>query len=190
MRDNEKGFALLEVMIALAILTIGLLGVMMMQINAINSNSSSMHRTDANAIARSFIDRLRILQSSATSGTVIPSLTVTNANDQTADNSGKLNNGYSPGYGSPDPTKADHQLAAATGAGNQQIGLSALFPVSVYTFSKGLLIDNSGRSYQVFWNVDDDPWPGSGSKPYRTVRIFLYWNTAMGTRHLEYTAQI
>ena len=57
-RKNEQGFTLIEIMIALVIFSIGLLGIAIMQINAINGNASARMSTEAATHAQDQIERL------------------------------------------------------------------------------------------------------------------------------------
>lgn len=54
----EAGFSLLEVMIALTILAFGLLGVAIMQIQALSQGSAGRHSGDAAAIARTYLEQV------------------------------------------------------------------------------------------------------------------------------------
>lgn len=55
----SRGFTLIEVMMALTVLTIGLLGVVALQATTISSNKSAQQFTVANAAARTWLQRLR-----------------------------------------------------------------------------------------------------------------------------------
>ena len=55
---NEKGFSLLEVLIALILLAVGLLAMASMQITSVRGNFFSHHLTQANYVAQ---DRLEFL---------------------------------------------------------------------------------------------------------------------------------
>ncbi|MDP2681567.1 MAG: type IV pilus modification protein PilV [Deltaproteobacteria bacterium] len=57
---NQKGFTLLEVLIAIVILSIGLLGVAAMQTTAILGNTSAMNRSRAIGLAEEMADRVRV----------------------------------------------------------------------------------------------------------------------------------
>ncbi len=59
---NNNGFTIIEVMIAIAILSIGLLGIAKMQVTAIKGNHSSMKFTRATIIAQ---DQVEILMRSS-----------------------------------------------------------------------------------------------------------------------------
>ncbi len=50
--DNQNGFSLLELMIALSILAVGILAIVSMQITSIQGNDSAMKFTDANMAAQ------------------------------------------------------------------------------------------------------------------------------------------
>jgi type IV pilus modification protein PilV len=60
--SNEKGFTLIEALIALAIFSIGILGVAAMQITAINSNSVAQIQTDATGKAVDWMEYLQRLE--------------------------------------------------------------------------------------------------------------------------------
>ncbi len=58
-QDGQEGFTLIEVMIAIMVLTIGILGMMVMQMTAITSNNRASTITTASAIAASQVETLR-----------------------------------------------------------------------------------------------------------------------------------
>jgi type IV pilus assembly protein PilV len=60
-RGNEKGFTLLEVIVAISILTIGLLAVASMQVSAIRGNASAYGITEATSWAADQVEKLIIL---------------------------------------------------------------------------------------------------------------------------------
>ncbi|MGB9429813.1 MAG: type IV pilus modification protein PilV [Gammaproteobacteria bacterium] len=62
------GFSLLEVLIALVILSVGLLGIAGMLSTTVKGNDSAYMRTQATALAYNIIDRMRANQNSAQSG--------------------------------------------------------------------------------------------------------------------------
>ncbi len=66
---SEKGFSLLEVMIALLIMAVGLLGVGAMMASAIQTNAQASHLTEAYQIAQAEMEGLKLLPwSSLSSG--------------------------------------------------------------------------------------------------------------------------
>ena len=58
---NEKGFTLLEVIVAISILTIGLLAIASMQVSAIRGNASAYGITEATSWASDQIEKLTVL---------------------------------------------------------------------------------------------------------------------------------
>ena len=67
-RQQAAGFSLLEVLIALVILSVGLLGIAAMISSSVKSNDSAYLRTQATALAYSIIDRMRTNQLAAQNG--------------------------------------------------------------------------------------------------------------------------
>lgn len=58
-RPREEGFSLIEVMIAIMILTVGLLALAQMMVLATNSNALSGRMTSSSAIAKEQLERLK-----------------------------------------------------------------------------------------------------------------------------------
>ena len=58
---NEKGFTLLEVIVAISILTIGLLAVASMQVSAIRGNASAYGITEGTSWASDQVEKLMVL---------------------------------------------------------------------------------------------------------------------------------
>lgn len=56
---SNKGFTLLEVLIAIVILAIGLLGLATLQAVGLQTNQSALHRTQATNLAYDMVDRIR-----------------------------------------------------------------------------------------------------------------------------------
>ncbi len=65
---TQRGVALLEVLIAFFVLSIGLLGLAGMQIKALQFNQASFQRSQAMISAYDMLDRMRLNQSEATGG--------------------------------------------------------------------------------------------------------------------------
>jgi prepilin-type N-terminal cleavage/methylation domain-containing protein len=61
-KKDEQGFTLIEALIALAIFSIGILGVAAMQMTAINSNAIAHIQTDATGMAVDWMERLQRLE--------------------------------------------------------------------------------------------------------------------------------
>jgi type IV pilus assembly protein PilV len=57
---NLKGFSLVEVLVALLVLSIGLLGLAALQTTSLQFNTGSYHRTQATFMAYDIIDRMRV----------------------------------------------------------------------------------------------------------------------------------
>lgn len=68
-RHTNTGFSLLEVLIALLILAVGLLGMASLMLHSMKSNQSSYQRTQASLLAYDMAERLRLNPTIATAGT-------------------------------------------------------------------------------------------------------------------------
>lgn len=129
---NQKGFSLIEAMIAMLILTVGLLALGVLQIGGMKSNANALNRTDGGTFAQTVLDTLRALpvDDDLLTDTVLPG--TLNGLDQ----------GIAVGGNAPIPANADHTGAELFDA-NPTPGLN-------------------GQTYTVFWNVSDDiPVPGA-----------------------------
>ncbi len=58
---NEKGFSLMEVMIALVIMAVGLLGIGTMMASAVQTNAQASHLTEAYQIAQAEMEGLKLV---------------------------------------------------------------------------------------------------------------------------------
>ncbi len=67
-RHTNTGFSLLEVLIALLILAVGLLGMASLMLHSMKSNQSSYQRTQASLLAYDMAERLRLNSAIATAG--------------------------------------------------------------------------------------------------------------------------
>ncbi|MDR3631403.1 MAG: prepilin-type N-terminal cleavage/methylation domain-containing protein [Desulfocapsaceae bacterium] len=167
---NDNGFSLLEAMIAIFILSVGIIGAAFMQIQAIRGNDTGMARTAANNIGLSVMEELQRLPFDDPR---------TCQNGLTAFNAAALNNGSSLSGGAVNPAAADHQFSLADFPN---------FP-NTYKFINNSLVDDSGRAYQIFWNVNKDPFKtGVQPQPSCVINLFVYWQAPWwGQQYLQYT---
>ena len=68
MKHTQQGVSLIEILIALLVLSIGLIGVASLQLNALQANQSSFHRSQAVNLTYDIMDRLRANHAVATGG--------------------------------------------------------------------------------------------------------------------------
>lgn len=68
LRKNDTGFTLVEMLVALVVLTIGLLGVAALQVQAMRYNTDAYLRTQATTLAYDIADRMRANKESANLG--------------------------------------------------------------------------------------------------------------------------
>jgi prepilin-type N-terminal cleavage/methylation domain-containing protein len=125
--NNDYGFTLVEVMIAMTILAIGILGVSMMQISAVRGNSLANGTTEAVTIAQDRMERF------ITAAFDDPDL-----DDKNGDGDGGLDR----------PSRVDvlnggNRLLDAGGADQPDYAVQ--------------VNPSTGRSYFVYWNVTPGP---------------------------------
>ncbi len=70
-RGQQSGFSLIEVMIAVVILSLGLLGMALLQTTALRSGQSANHRTQAIILAYEMMDMIRANRNQAAAYTFI-----------------------------------------------------------------------------------------------------------------------
>ncbi|MFM6990536.1 MAG: type IV pilus modification protein PilV [Rhodoferax sp.] len=63
--STQRGVALIEVMIAFLVLSVGLLGYSMLQVRALKATQSSMQRTEASILAANILEAMRANKSAA-----------------------------------------------------------------------------------------------------------------------------
>jgi type IV pilus assembly protein PilV len=83
-RYPEKGFTLIEALVALVVLSVGLLGVAGLQLVGLRGNLSAASRTQANYLADDIIDRMRANYAAARNGEYDVALGATLAGATTA----------------------------------------------------------------------------------------------------------
>jgi type IV pilus assembly protein PilV len=169
---NDNGFTLLEAMIALLILSVGIVGAAVMQIQAIRANDNGMARTKANDIGLAVMEELRRLP--------FDDARVCPAGTPAVFNAAALNTGSDLGGGAVNPALAGHVFSLVNFPN---------FPAS-YTFNAATntLVDDSGRSYRIFWNANLDAFAtGAATQPACVISLFVYWQSPMGLQHLHYT---
>lgn len=162
---DVKGFTLIEVMITSFILAVGILAMSAMQIRSMKANSSSFSRSSATMIAENILEELQRLPFD--DANLDPAAVV------------DLDAGEAVGNGPPTPGNAAHIYDPAN------------FSVinNTLTLSGADVVDDAGRAYQIFWNVDKTPITIGTDQftPFCTIRLFIYWETDMGINHLTFT---
>lgn len=80
---RQSGFSMLEVLISLLVLSIGLLGMAGLQMNALKFNHTASVRSQATVLAYEIGDRMRMNRKDALDGKYAISLTATSASGST-----------------------------------------------------------------------------------------------------------
>ena len=138
---NCRGFSLVELMIAVAILSIGVLAVAVMQLQAVNNNIFSMEKTRASNIATAVMDELMMLPGDHAYLSDISDLPdVNNAGNDSLDNPVRVR-----------ALQAGNNLIPAGGGAGSPEHNSDAEPLS--SFPGPVIID--GREYFVYWNIND-----------------------------------
>lgn len=85
-RRKEKGFSLIEVLVALVVLSIGMMGVAALFMDSLRNSGSAIYRTRAVNLAEDMADRIRANQSAAANyvASTSDSGTNNNCNDSNA----------------------------------------------------------------------------------------------------------
>ncbi len=147
------------------VLSVGILAMSIMQMKATGGSSSAYSRSRANSIALSFLEELKRLPFDDTNlvGTA----------------GANLDGGIAVAGGDPTPANAAH------------VYNSANFPflTTIYQSNGNILVDTTGKNYQIFWNVDKSPITiGIDTyTPFCIIRLFVYWDTPLGKKHLAIT---
>ena len=178
---GKEGFTLIEVMIAMVVLSVGILGVAAMQTKAIDSNSDSIERTNANAVGLAFMEELKRLPFN--SAMLIDGAGVN-------DGIGGLDDGSTIGNAFPDLVNnpPDISILDANFMNNFPVFANAYRIAGAGNGTR--LVDESNKEYLLFYNVDGTPIAAGAAPtmPYYRVRLFVYWQSTLGgVRHLEYT---
>jgi prepilin-type N-terminal cleavage/methylation domain-containing protein len=156
-RRRNSGFSLIELLLAMIVLAVGLLGGMIVLLTAIASNAKSRYDTAAVAMAQSTMDRIIVL--SASSDTQTTSVTDCTGTSHTMTTTG----GDYPGPGAP--------LVDLSGLvnGTKVIDFTAA-PVAgyrmLYTLCAQGASGNTGipQTYDVRWNVVNTTTGNAGAQ--------------------------
>jgi len=164
--QNRNGFAIIEVLIAMVVFAIGVLGIASLQYRSVHQNRVAYDRTRANALAVAVLEEFKRLP----------------FDDPNLDPvGGDLDAGKAPAGGDPTPNSAD------------KVFNPAQLPVLANSYQPAVnnyIVDGAGRRYQIFWNVLKPVYNvGTDSyTPFCVIRLFVYWDTPLGKNHIEITA--
>lgn len=161
---DERGFTLLEAVVAMSILAAGILTVCMMQVSAMRASATAYDRTEANSIATALIESFQSLPYD-------DSLL-----DDTAD-------------GGDLPSNADDTCRHYVKNASKKLDRIMRNMIDVPSGAEaGVVEDKSGTRYNLSWAVQEETAQVDGqSKSIRkTIRVFMDWKTPMGTNHLDF----
>ncbi len=160
--NNKNGTTLIEAMVAIFILTITIVSVMGMQVQAIRASSTAQNRTEAINVATSLLETLKEMDFADPARANYP-LRETIA---------------SPG--------------ALVNDGNENVFTSADFPEMAFLIQElapsvpGTVRDRFGITYQLSWDVQDTVL-ATGETPYKNIKLYMTWDSPSGQNRLEMT---
>ncbi|GAA4364990.1 type IV pilus modification protein PilV [Kangiella marina] len=163
-KSKNSGFTLMEVLIAMVVIAIGLLGYLSLQLASINSNQEGMARSQANLIAQDLAASIRANRAYINQG----------------DGTANVGNVYVDGdYNSCSALPATVCTGAAANCTDEEQAQFDVYKVcqskagfNTATADSDLLIDG-----QLFVTCDDRAADGDSCSPGSTLSIFTYWQT-------------
>ena len=170
---NPRGATLIEAMIAIMLLTIGILAVMAMQIRAIGASSVAMDQTDANNVATSFLEVLQELPFGD------PNLAATGP--QLSCSAGNPNSVV---------TNTNATLYKATNFSSQQQLQIKNIVQQANGAPAGTVTDQAGHTFQLSWTVQNCTFTSgsaAGDTPIMAITVFMNWGSLMGNNQLQIT---
>jgi prepilin-type N-terminal cleavage/methylation domain-containing protein len=150
-RQGEGGFSLIEVMIAIAVLGVGMLGAMMLMLMGMQGNSSAKTDTTSTVLDQEIIELYSTIKTYPKPGTVtINDCALTGSSAHLA----SLGQSVNPGSGAVLYTTASAPSASQVGDidWTQPVGTLATGTISGYAMEYQSC---SGDIYEVRWNVMD-----------------------------------
>jgi type IV pilus assembly protein PilV len=171
---NQKGSTLIEAMVAIAVLTVGIMATMVMQAKAIQGSSTAMNRTEANNISIALLETLKNLpftnDNLAQTTATVPELNLVANQMNSASAAAELQNLINT------PGKVRTFIAADFPEMQALIRLPA-------GAAAGTVVDQSRISYRLAWAVQDQVLAGVTLN--KTIRVFMTWNSPMGINTLQ-----
>lgn len=171
---NQKGSTLIEAMVAIAVLTVGIMATMVMQAKAIQGSSTAMNRTEANNISIALLETLKNLpftnDNLAQTTATVPELNLVANQMNSASAAAELQNLINT------PGKVRTFIAADFPEMQALIRLPA-------GAAAGTVVDQSRISYRLAWAVQDQVLAGVTLN--KTIWVFMTWNSPMGINTLQ-----
>jgi type IV pilus assembly protein PilV len=129
-RAIQRGVGLLEILVAAAVLTIGILGIIVLQVKTVADNASSLGRTQAAIAAYSMFDTMRADRANALLGNYNTTVTADNCPNAAGTLAQAQLRNWCLGYDSSKPAPADARLRGGLFAlGSKASGTVACAPV-------------------------------------------------------------
>jgi type IV pilus modification protein PilV len=173
-RDSQEGFSLVEVLVAILLLTVGLLALAKMQTQAVASNSFGNQLTQATFLAQDKLEELRLLNECFLEVSAKPQISWTTADQDVVDNynsqlSDAVDNWVE--TDGPDPDSIPDQFAWQPDSPdhiNSDSPGGAANPIDV----AGATVSNGGFT-RTWYVVDDRP-----TIKAKTVRVRVTWGNS------------
>ncbi|MBW2579522.1 MAG: type IV pilus modification protein PilV [Deltaproteobacteria bacterium] len=174
----QSGFSMVEVMVAILLLTVGLLALAKMQTQAVASNNYGNQLTEATFLAQDKLEELRLLNECYLAVSAKPELSwtatdqivVNNYNSQLSDSVANWNEVHTDGDGIPD----EFSWAAAPDHTNVDGVLGVPNPIGV-----DRLAASTGGYTRTWYVVDDRPVTKA-----KTVRVLVTWKNKNNSRRV------
>ena len=170
---DQRGFTLLEALVAISILSIGILAVCIMQTGAMRASNTAYNRSEASGIATALVECFQSLPYKELKATAI--LDEENGQKQylpaTASSGEKDDYTY---YVKGDSSKLDKMMSRL------------ITPLD----EEGKVQGGSGALYTLKWAVQEERGTVQGETQSirKNIRVFMNWETPSGENRLEYNA--
>lgn len=179
---DQRGFTLLEMLVAMAVLTIGLLGIAAMMITAIQANQQSRRTSIATNLAQQKIEEMRNILFNTLFGTV--------SDDPTGTTPGPVAGINPVDNGSNLTCAPGGQSGGAYPCGDEDVNNG------VWTYTSPYTDPNTNVTFRRVWTVERNPningVLGIQADEQRTIRIqaIVSWSDATGKWHKVTTTSI
>jgi type IV pilus modification protein PilV len=179
-RRSERGFSLVEALIASIVMLVGLLGLAALQVVGVRSNHFGRHMTQASQLAQDLIENLQ--RWDYNDARLSPAL-ARSWNAQDAASTAAVNNEWDMGRGAAathtDGSSYTADFSEGTANANKTAALNAAFctpspPGCPYTGLSGDVDGDGVLDYQRYWNVWTTTFDGTTTTG-KFIQVIVRW---------------